>query len=173
TVQLLLSLSTNVFPSSLILPGRLTALVDIFSAFEVSCFISLGLVVSWASASKDVTSASRKEIDTSFFIHDSFRTEYSRETLLVWSFITFRSGHEWREVCGFELQQVCSLATLPVKHHGAVLRCSAGEFFLALSSYAVCGAAFGFFRRARISSFSCWRVRQRVWGCIRSTGAAL
>ena len=98
-------------------------------------------MVSWASASKDITSASRKEIDTSFFIHDSFRTEYSRETLLVGSFITFRSGHEWREVCGFELQQVCSLATLPVKHDGAVLRCSAGEFFLALSTYAVRGAA--------------------------------
>src|SRR5881275_2844402 len=46
TVQLLLSLSTNVFPSALILPVRLTAFADAFSAFMVSCFISSGLVAS-------------------------------------------------------------------------------------------------------------------------------
>jgi len=74
TVQVLLSLSlTNVLPSVLILPDRLTALVAAFSAFAGSCFIAPGCVVSWATAITDRNNPSMKTTNISFFILASFR----------------------------------------------------------------------------------------------------
>src|SRR5437667_12539046 len=92
TVQLLLSLSTNVLPSALILPDRLTAFADAFSAFMVSCFISPGLVASCASASKDITSASAKQINISFFIREllSERTTLGGTPLMCGSCVPVR-----------------------------------------------------------------------------------
>src|SRR5438034_5556596 len=77
---------------AVILPDRLTAFADAFSAFMVSCFISPGLVASCASASNDITSASAKQINISFFIREllSERTTLGGTPLMCGSCVPLR-----------------------------------------------------------------------------------